>query len=275
VALYAFPGLGETTTVLAFAAEYQRREIRLKGPYTAAGHERLPVCRVGLTGNTGMLDFNRAMLMFFAHPGTTRGSAAQFAERALDCMVRCKTRLLIIDELHLLQWRNSQGVAVSNHFKYIANEFPVTLIFIGVGLEARGLFSEGTTYEDAAIAQTARRTTKLEMKPFTINDDRGRMDWRNLLLAVEQQVVLADKRQGMLADDLSDYLFARSSGHIGSLMTLINRGCQRAVRTGVEQLNKDLLDRVKNDEASEKARKELEPAFEARRLTTRPKRRAS
>jgi hypothetical protein len=275
VALDAFPGLGKTTTVLDFGAKFQRREIRLKGRYTAAGHERLPVCRVGLTGNTGMLDFNRAMLSFFAHPGMTRGSAAQFAERALDSMVKCKTRLLIIDELHFLQWRNSQGVAISNHFKHIANDFPVTLIFIGVGLEARGLFSEGTSYEDAVIAQTGRRTTRLEMKAFTIKNDRGRSAWRNLLLAIEQQVVLADKKQGMLADELSDYLFARSTGHIGSLMTLINRGCQRAVRTGVEQLNKELLDRVKNDAASEMARKELEPAFEARRLTTRPKRRAS
>jgi hypothetical protein len=27
----------------------------------------------------------------------------------------------------------------------------------------------------------------------------------------------------MLADELSDYLFARTTGHIGSLMDLINR----------------------------------------------------
>ena len=49
-------------------------------------------------------------------------------------------------------------------------------------------------------------------------------------------MVLADKRPGMIVDDLSDYLFARSTGHIGSLMTLINRGCQRAVRSGAENL---------------------------------------
>ncbi len=52
-------------------------------------------------------------------------------------------------------------------------------------------------------------------------------------------------------------------------MTLINRGCQRAVRTGAEVLSRELMDLVKNDAASEKARQELETAFEARRLTTR------
>ena len=57
---------------------------------TGAGHEHWPVCRVGLTGNTGMVDFNRAMLAFFAHPGVTRGNAAHFAHRALDCVLACR-----------------------------------------------------------------------------------------------------------------------------------------------------------------------------------------
>jgi hypothetical protein len=73
-----------------------------------------------------------------------------------------------VDDLHFLQWRNSSGIAISNHFKYIANEFPVTMIFIGVGLAARGLFSEGSDYQDAVLAQTGRRTTALGMEPFAV-----------------------------------------------------------------------------------------------------------
>jgi hypothetical protein len=268
VAIDAFPGLGKTTSVLAFARDYHRREIATHGSQTAAGHERWPVCRVGLTGNTGMLDFNRAMLSFFAHPGVSRGNAAQFAHRAMDCVLACDSRVLIVDDLHFLRWRNTSGVEISNHFKYIANEFPVTLIFVGVGLAARGLFSEGAAYEDAVIAQTGRRTTQLDMRPFTVDTDEGRREWRQLLLALEKRIVLADKHPGMLADDLSDYLFVRSTGHIGSLMTLINRGCQRAVRAGAERLDRELLDWVKNDAASEKARQELATAFDGGRLTT-------
>ena len=51
------------------------------------------------------------------------------------------------------------------------NEFPVTMIFIGVGLAARGLFSEGSDYQDAVLAQTGRRTTALDMKPFAVNTE--------------------------------------------------------------------------------------------------------
>jgi hypothetical protein len=84
VAIDAFPGLGKTTSVLAFAREFHRREIAERGEFTGQGHERLPVCRVGLTGNTGMKDLNRAMLEFFGHPGRNRGTTAQFGQRALD-----------------------------------------------------------------------------------------------------------------------------------------------------------------------------------------------
>jgi hypothetical protein len=55
---------------------------------------------------------------------------------------------------------------------------------------------------------------------------------------------------------------------------LINGGCQSAVRTGAERLDEELLDRIKNDAASEKARKELEAALAAKRITTKPLRRA-
>lgn len=135
----------------------------------------------------------------------------------------------------------------------------------------RGLFSEGASYSDAVLAQTGRRTTPLDMRPFTVDTETGRRQWRQMLLALEQRLALANTTPGMLADDLSDYLFACSTGHIGSLMTLINRGCQRAIRTGTERLDQDLLDCVKNDAASEKARQELEAALQTRRITTRPR----
>jgi TniQ len=48
---------------------------------------------------------------------------------------------------------------------------------------------------------------------------------------------------------------------------------QLNVRLG-DVLDEELLDRVKNDAASEKARKELEVALAARRITTKPLRRA-
>ncbi|MFJ9381080.1 TniB family NTP-binding protein [Streptomyces sp. NPDC101455] len=97
VAVDAFPGLGKTTAVLAFARDYHRREIAEHGAFTAQGHERWPVCRVSLTGNTGMKDLNRAMLEFFGHPGRQTSTAAQLGLQALDCVLSCEVRLLVLD----------------------------------------------------------------------------------------------------------------------------------------------------------------------------------
>lgn len=275
VGIDAFPGLGKTTAVLALARKFHCQEIQENGRFTDNGDERWPVCRVGLTSNAGTRDFNRAILEFYGHSGRFRGTAADFGIRALDSVLMAETKILIIDDVHFLRLRykngkeNKTGVEVSNHFKWIANEFPITLIMVGVGLAAMGLFDEGDSYENADLAQMGRRTTPLSMEPFMINTDEGRENWRNTLLAIEKKIVLADKYRGMIADDLSEYLFARSTGHIGSLMTLINRGCQRAVRTGAEKLDVELLDKVKNDAASEKGRKELALAFRTGKITTR------
>ncbi|GAB5007822.1 MULTISPECIES: AAA family ATPase [Mycobacterium avium complex (MAC)] len=282
VALDGYPGLGKTWAVEAFAKDFHCREVRRHGDFTRAGNERWPVCRIGMRGNTSMKDFNAALCDFYAHPDRSRrGTTEEFGKRALDLVLSCETRLLIIDDLHFLHWQRSGGVEISNHFKYIANEFPLTLLSIGIGLGDRGLLMEdlhcnidGAGYKDIVLEQTTRRTTMLEMLPYHVDTEQGRRQWRTLLATIEERLVLGSKRPGMLAVDLSDYLFIRSTGHIGSLMELIRRGCAKAIRTGAEALSQKLFDTIKIDSAAEKARQELAVAFRTRRLTTRPTRQA-
>ncbi|SKT78550.1 ATP binding protein with TniB domain [Mycobacteroides abscessus subsp. abscessus] len=104
-----------------------------------------------------------------------------------------------------------------------------------------------------------------------VRDEHGRREWRQLLATIDSKLRLAEHRQGMVADDLCEYLFVRSTGHIGSLMTLIDRGCQRAMRTGTEKLTQELLNEIPNDVASERARHELQTAIDTGRLRVRRK----
>jgi len=97
---------------------------------------------------------------------------------------------------------------------------------------------------------------------------QGRQHWAGLLKATERQFVLARAHPGMLTG-LADYLFERTSGHIGSYITLITRGCFQAIRGG-EMLTAALLDSVRIDEASEQARRQLAAAFTAGRLSAKP-----
>jgi hypothetical protein len=260
-AIDAFPGLGKTTVGLAFAKHVHNTLITEHGRFTAAGHERWPVIRVGMNGDTGVKDFNWALLEFFAHAGRNSGTANSFLARALDCAISCESRLLLVDDLQFLRFRSASGTELANQFKSIANEFPLMILFIGHDLRKKGLYDD---------PQLERRITALPLDPFTIDHDTGRRQWRSFLLALEQRLPLARKHPGMLADDLPDLLFARCSGHIGSLMTLIRRGCRRAIASGQECLTADLLADVKLDAGAERLRKEWEAVFRSGRKTSKP-----
>jgi hypothetical protein len=267
--LSALPGLGKSTVAISYGVRYHREQIELHGRSTPGGHDRVPVAYLGLTSSTTMRSLNSGLCRFFDHPGWEKGNATRLADRATDCVLSCQTRLIIIDDVHFLDMNRRDGREVANHFKWLASQFPVTFLFVGVGILERQLLSEGLCPADAALAQTARRWTALSLSPFEIATDSGRRTWRRLLLAIERDLVLTGGHQGMLADELADYLYARSTGHFASLMTLVTRGCRRAIQTGAERLTPELLDLVHNDQAAESARQELAAAFERGLLTTR------
>jgi hypothetical protein len=266
----AFPGLGKSTIAQTFARGFHQRQLDRYGPTTAGGHERVPVAHVCLTSSTTKRTFNTMLCRFFHLPGSERGNAEHLGHKAADAVLACDTRLIVIDDVHFLDPRRQDGRDVANHFKYLANTFPVTFLYVGVGITRRGLLAEGLCPSEEELAQNGRRWTTLSVDPFEIETEPGRHTWRRLLLAIEKNLILAEGHPGMVADDLSDYLFARSTGHFASLMTLVARGCRRAVRTGQERLTPALLDQVRNDAAAEAARQELHAAFTHRRLTSRP-----
>jgi hypothetical protein len=271
--LDALPGLGKTTAAVAFARRFHREQIDLHGPdvrVSGGSWQRIPVAYLPLTSNTTMRSLNSMLCRFYGLPGATRGSATHLAHRAAEAVAGCKTRLIVVDDVHFLDMNRHDGREVANHFKWLSNTFPVTFVFVGVGLHARGLLAEGLTGTDAAFSQTARRWTTLSLDTFEIGTEPGRRTWRQLLATIEQNLVLATPHRGVLSRDLSGYLFARSSGHFASLMSLIGRGCYRATKTGTETLTADLLDSVRIDQAAETARRHLSAAIDAGLLSTRP-----
>lgn len=257
------PGLGKTTIVNLFGRDHHRKALRRLGRTTESGDEHVPVFRVGLTSNTTLRELNKMICVFYGHPGADRGNAAQLGAYALDCVLSCSTRVGIIDDVHFINQQSKDGLAVSNHLKWLANELPVTFIYAGVGLEERRFFEEGLSGASSAFAQSGRRWTRLEVGFFDHDEH-----WTALVKAIDQQLVLARWRPGQLSRH-ADYLFTRTGGHIGSLMTLVNRGCVKAIRTGGEAITRSLLDTVRIDEAAEKARRRNEAAARERKRAGR------
>ena len=187
--LDAYPGLGKTTLVVHYGARFHQDQMDMYGPTTATGSDRIPVAYVRLTSNTTMRSLNSMLCHFYAHPAADRGNATVLGARASQRALDSATRLIIVDDVHFLDMKRQDGREVANHFKWLANEFAATFLFVGVGIAERGLLTEGLSTR-VQYAQTARRWTRTSLSPFGIEDAAGRKTWRSLLLAIERDIVL-------------------------------------------------------------------------------------
>lgn len=249
VVIDAAPGLGKTTIATRYAREFHRSTYRRYGPKTGSGHQRLPVAFVPLSAGMTLKGLNQKILAFYGHPAATRASSTRLAALAVDCVASCETQLIVIDDLHFIDFRRRNGMEVSNHLKGLANEMPVTFIYVGVRLREKRFFDEGILGPDAVYAQTSRRATRCEVAPFDVTTEAGMRGWTDLLRALEGHLKLADGRPGMLCDHARE-LHRRTQGHIASLTNLIDRACYLAIKTGTENITTDVLTATTNDNAA-------------------------
>ncbi len=250
VVVDAAPGLGKTTIATRYARDFHRRIYRRHGPRTATGSQRLPVAFVPLSAGMTLKGLNQKILAFYGHPAANRASSARLGAMAVDCVASCETQLVVIDDLHFIDFRHRNGMEVSNHLKGLANEMAVTFIYVGVRLREKRFFDEGILGPDAVYAQTSRRATRCEVAPFDITTDSGMRGWTDLLRALEAHILLADARPGMLTDHAKE-LHRRTQGHIASLTNLIDRACYLAIGTGLETITGDLLAAAVADNAAQ------------------------
>ncbi|WNB85786.1 AAA family ATPase [Cellulomonas sp. ATA003] len=250
VVIDAAPALGKTTIATRYARDFHRKTIRRLGNRTPDGHQRLPVVYVPLNAGTTLKDLNLKLLRFYGHPAATRATRGELGALAVDCVQSCQTQVIVIDDLHFIDFKHRNGHEVSNHLKGLANEMPVTFIYVGVRLREKKFFDEGLLGQDAAYAQTSRRATRCEVAPFAIHTTAGARAWTALLAALEQHVLLAEPRPGMLTDHATQ-LHRRTQGCIGSLTNLLDRVCYLAIATGAETITTELITQVTTDNAAQ------------------------
>jgi len=250
VVIDAEPGLGKTTIATRYGRDFHRRVYRREGATTPDGHQRLPVAFVPLSAGITLKGLNQQILRFYGHPAVDRASTSKLGALAVDCVTSCQTRLIVIDDLHFIDFRHRHGSEVSNHLKGLANEMAVTFIYVGVKLREKRFFDEGLMGEQAAYAQTSRRATRCPVEPFAIDTDAGSRGWVSLLRVLESHIKLADAKPGMLVDHATE-LRRRTQGRIASLTNLLDRVSYLAITTGVEAITDDLIAGTTIDNAAQ------------------------
>lgn len=250
VAIDAPPGLGKTTIATRFAREFHRQQLRRHGPHTASGDLRVPVAYVPLSAGMTLKDLNRKLLRFYDHPAHEAATRAELGELAVRCASRCETRLIVLDDLHFIDFHRQDGSNLANHLKWLANEIAATFIYVGVDLTERHFYSEGTL---AHSAQIGRRTVRCNVDPFEITTPSGQRAWTTVLARLEQHYLLADKPPTGMLTSLGPEIFRRTQGHMASLLNLLDQACYRAVSTGTETIDRSVLEGITIDSAAETA----------------------
>ncbi|MFV0460704.1 MAG: AAA family ATPase [Actinomycetales bacterium] len=249
VVIDAAPGLGKTTIATRYASDLHRRVHRRYGPLTEEGHQRLPVAFISLSGGVTLKGLNQAILRFYAHPAAQRTTSSQLGTVAVDCVNSCHTQLVVIDDLHFVDFRHRNGMDVSNHLKGLANEMAATFMFVGVQLREKRLFDEGRHGRDAAYAQISRRATRCEVAPFHISSDAGFRAWVDLITALEGHLKLRHGEPGMLTQHVR-LLFTPLKAISPRSPISSTETCYLAISTGIETITGDLLQTASIDNAA-------------------------
>lgn len=243
------------TTMLAEVGRTFELEFHQKHPAEdpAEQHLSIPVVYVTLPARTTPKGFNLRLANFYNLPLPKRLGGVttdQLSDAVWQAVEDHQTHLILIDDVHYLQLRdrNRQRAdaarTANEHLKYLANELPATFVYAGINLESSGVFDDGGLL-DLPSAQTGGRFLHCEVERFSADGK----EWISLLKALESNLVLLELPRGTLVT-LADYLFTRTQGSIGALVTLVRKTANLAVGRN-ETITKKLLDQVKTDRNSQ------------------------
>jgi hypothetical protein len=215
---------------------------------------------------------DEAILTYLRAPGWENKRVSQYTPLIKKYVLGCDASAIVLDDIQeLRRWRLSDE-EMSGHLKYLMSLLPVQLILVGWQLVENKILTEGADgyYRLRADAASSRRSKSrigaviastsstqsrfihLLLPGYEIEDDRHRLEWQFALMKFEDESPLLEAARGMLSSAaMSDYLWERTSGAIGSLSKLLMLGTIRAINRGMEHLDADILESVEIDEAAE------------------------
>ncbi|MEC5186231.1 hypothetical protein RCH12_003715 [Cryobacterium sp. MP_3.1] len=186
--------------------------------------------------------------------GMTRGPRFTLEEltyMATQTMLRGRTALIVVDEVHNLNNSSANTRDAIRALKGLSNALPATFIYCGVNLEKNGLLAG-----DEGL-QIAGRFALRRMLPHSYGNLQDRDEWGLTVRAFETGVGLISAGERYL-EGHAEYLFSRTGGSIGSLGYLIRSAAielilSDAVREhGEERITRELLDSIPLDLAAER-----------------------
>ncbi|MGW7095484.1 TniB family NTP-binding protein [Streptomyces sp. NPDC054874] len=254
VILSGASGTGKTTALTQLGRAHELAT-RKRHPHDRA---RLPVVYVTVppaaTPKMLAMEFAR----FFGLTFLARATHTDIVDAVCATAAHVHVDLVLVDELHNLNLGSRSGAEASDQLKYFAERLPATFAYAGIDIESQGLFA-GTRGR-----QIAGRFVVIPAAPFSYATTGDKDAWRGLVGTLESVLRLHEHTPGTLTT-MSDYLFHRTGGMIGSLSQLIRGAAVLAIEDGSETITEELLEIVPIDFAAEQSEELTAPAKATKR----------
>ncbi|UAL29910.1 TniB family NTP-binding protein [Nocardioides rotundus] len=259
LALSAPFSAGKSTMVKAWAQHLHRSVLAGSAPEflprwnptPGLSADTVPVSYVTLLSDSRGTDLY-AQLLNFANKdaGGSVRAVVQFAIRALKTH---GTRLVVIDDAHMLRTTSVTGRATLNALKHLNTELGElggVLVLVGADLTGGDVLAD---------PQIRGRLAQHTFGPYEIDTDDGRRAWQRFLKAAETTLLpyLPDNSPGDIAQGLAEYLWIRTTGFVGDASRLLIDGTCHAMNTG-QRLDRFAMDPVAVSQRAHDAQQRVE-----------------
>lgn len=246
--LDGYPTLGKSTIATEIGRSYERALRKRLARLDDRGFcsEFLPVVYATLSANESPKSLFVKLLEFGGHPYSRNDNETRLNTHVANALKENGTSLVIVDDIHFLNPRSSNGRSTNQQLKALGSSSNATFLYVGVDVTRTGLLYDGEKAHEAEAAQTQARFKLLTIKPFA----RGSKEYVDVLAALEAQLYLLNAKKGDLAG-LAGYIHDRTGGLMGATTSLVREAAAVAIDSGAERLTKSLMDQIILDHASE------------------------
>ncbi|HCF9476700.1 TniB family NTP-binding protein [Pseudomonas aeruginosa] len=216
--------MGKTTLMKRFMSLYgnsyiEDESVRVK-----------PVLMIEIS-KPSVRDFYCEILRTSIAPYDPKAPEAKLRKQAVDILVGCKTKMLIIDEIQVL-FKGTARVTgnVMDEIKWLGNSLDISIILVGMPT-ATSLLNMDRQY--------ANRFVMVEIPAWGKN-----AAFRQFLKAFESWLPLK-KPSDLASPAMAGQILARTGGNTGHVENLLLACARRAIETGKEKIDVELLESEK------------------------------
>ncbi|MEU9348017.1 ATP-binding protein [Streptomyces sp. NPDC048278] len=228
------PGAGKSTTLMELGRSFELSERRRLAGYPGAF---MPVAFASIPPTYTPKSLVQVLARFAGIPVHDRMTEQAITNSVCHVLCERRTRLVFMDDVHLVNTRTQPGADTSDQLKSLAERIPATFVLAGVDVENSPLLT------GPRGAQLAARCKLLRTPPLLNGTPEQKAVLRKLLGDMESALRLPRHRPGTLVR-LANYIHLLTGGVMASLSLLVREAAIRSILDGSFAITKRLLSQV-------------------------------